>query len=276
MDELIKTAIEKRSERQDNGCIKWTGAIARGQPKFGYVTADGKRRQLNPQRTILVDKFGLDPNKQHSYTTTCGDPLCVNPEHIVLGKRPYTRKLKAARKIKINNMATHKKVLSILTLGADAIADKLRIDTGVINRIRLHTVLYPYLQQKIEEALPKGITIAKIREEQFDREEVRLMGGFRLFAMDYIYSEKYYPVFAFGLYDKLLEECAVYGEHLLWLGDRDNNDEPVFTLVGGKTVTARGAFMNALFGANIEAKYRCTCGNDDCVNPYHLEETKDV
>lgn len=274
MDERIKEAINKRAETLDNGCVRWTGPIARGQPKFGYMTETGKRRQLNPQRTILVDKLGLDPNKQYSYITTCGDPLCVNPEHIELSKRSYERKVHTARKIKCSNMKTHKAVLSILTLGADAIASKLRIDTGMINRLRQHSVMYPYLQHKIVEALPKDVTLSAVREFQISRERLLKLSGFKLFVMDYIYSENNYPVFAFDLYDKLLDECAVVGEHLFWLGDKDNDGEPVFTLVGGKTVSARGAFMHALFGSNIEENYRCTCGSKDCVNPYHLELVK--
>lgn len=69
-----------------NDCVLWTGA--RHRQGYGMVVAirdlDKKRIMTTTHRVAMRMKLGRALSVDEAVTHTCGDPLCVNPEHLAL------------------------------------------------------------------------------------------------------------------------------------------------------------------------------------------------
>lgn len=80
MDELIERIRKHVVEEGD--CWNWTGAL---QSRSAVPTMNYKRKVGAVRRFILLEQ-GVDLGKRLA-TYTCGNPLCVNPEHVAPASR---------------------------------------------------------------------------------------------------------------------------------------------------------------------------------------------
>lgn len=74
----------------DNTCVLWTGA--RHAQGYGMVVAirdsDKKRIMTTTHRVAMRMKLGRGLTVDEAVTHTCGDPRCVNPDHLTLKNAP--------------------------------------------------------------------------------------------------------------------------------------------------------------------------------------------
>lgn len=89
--ERIKASILARTKRKGD-CLVWTGAVAytpgkAGQPgkRYGYMQINGRRVTV---RRIAYQVLGgkADPGVR-VVECTCGNSLCIKPDHLVRGKQ---------------------------------------------------------------------------------------------------------------------------------------------------------------------------------------------
>ena len=89
MNELIERIRKHIVEEGD--CWNWTGALQ----SCGTVPTMNYKRKVGAVRRFILLEQGVDLSKRLA-TYTCGNPLCVNPEHVV----PATRRAVQARNAK--------------------------------------------------------------------------------------------------------------------------------------------------------------------------------
>jgi len=80
VDDRIK---EKYDVIEETGCWKWTAAIY-NKTKFPYITvrsAPGKFKKMVVPRYLYQQKYG-EIRRNQVIQITCGEPRCVNPEHM--------------------------------------------------------------------------------------------------------------------------------------------------------------------------------------------------
>lgn len=260
MSDLSYEAVLKRHVKKEGDCIVWTGAVCKWGPHIEYRVY-GKRAQAYPQRVALLKKYNLDPKKRYRYSTTCGNPRCLNEDHLVLHKDGELRVRNDYKKSVVHNIILNLSVFSEVKLGVTSIAKAYNIAPSAVYRIYKNTALFPYFQRCIESALPSGTSIADIRRENLSIREIKKKYGLSAFAAEYVARDYDYKVHNFDIYEHLLLNCSVHLDHLVWR-KASCIDE------------ARRNFMIAMFGEAKDAVYRCTCGVDSCVNPYHLAEVK--
>jgi hypothetical protein len=75
----VEIRFAEKVRVDESGCHIWTGA----QGSRGYGTFWTGRKQDRPARYAYEKERGLIPGGM-SLTTTCGDPMCVNVEHLAL------------------------------------------------------------------------------------------------------------------------------------------------------------------------------------------------
>jgi hypothetical protein len=72
---------------EDGDCLRWAGPVSGQCPKLCVRTGEGeKTKTLQPRRLVWEEVNGPIPPKRY-VTPTCGDPLCLNPEHLKLTTR---------------------------------------------------------------------------------------------------------------------------------------------------------------------------------------------
>lgn len=77
--------VEKRLDGK--GCWVWTGAKVWKNPQlpYGYMTVEGHRVNV---RRVSYEVHGLSPGlTDHTVVSTCGNSLCVRPDHLRRGSR---------------------------------------------------------------------------------------------------------------------------------------------------------------------------------------------
>lgn len=80
MDDYLKRRVDKYSKPLENGCIEWTGlTVTRGYPVVAF-----KDEMHSVRRLVLSWKLGhISP--RNVVLASCGNRLCVSPEHLRLG-----------------------------------------------------------------------------------------------------------------------------------------------------------------------------------------------
>jgi hypothetical protein len=86
----IYTKVDKfatLNEQGENGCINWTGSKHRqGYGIFGVIYKDGMKRTMEVAHRIVARMMiGRALEKGESVIHTCSNPLCVNPDHLIVG-----------------------------------------------------------------------------------------------------------------------------------------------------------------------------------------------
>lgn len=74
-------------ETKDNGCIEWTGPKHRqGYGFIGAIDATTmKRKMITLHRFVMRLKLGRELQPGENVIHTCSNPLCCNPEHLIVG-----------------------------------------------------------------------------------------------------------------------------------------------------------------------------------------------
>lgn len=89
MNDLI-TQIRKHIV-EEGDCWNWTGALQ----STGTVPTMNYKRKVGAVRRFILMEQGVDLSKRLA-TYTCGNPMCVNPEHVA----PATRRAVQVRSAK--------------------------------------------------------------------------------------------------------------------------------------------------------------------------------
>lgn len=63
------------------GCWNWFGCVSNGVPRVGRRSSDPKRGPIN-LRVALMEERGQRPDGGYNVVPTCGNPMCVNPDHL--------------------------------------------------------------------------------------------------------------------------------------------------------------------------------------------------
>lgn len=87
-EERIKTFYEP----DENGCWVWKGRLNNGMP-FMTLSWNRQRVHFTVRRLLYLSANPSITLKQHEpIFTTCGNPNCVNPNHLAVGYGAGTRK----------------------------------------------------------------------------------------------------------------------------------------------------------------------------------------
>lgn len=249
-----------------DGCLIWKGAMSGNSPVIAKRKADGTYRNVNVRYLFARKKFP-EITERTRIKTSCGNPRCVNREHLELGTM-----MKKARRVRSGspktNIVLNKEVFTLAVgMTADAMAEKANISAAAIrNMLKMNTAMYPFFAYQLRQLRD----IEAIRND--DREDRALMTEHNLspFALKFIKEGNDYPLNDEDLYLKLLDECEVHNDHLVWVGEFSGKT-PI-THAFGRGRKANGLFLSALRGGNYQdIELKCSCGYDCCVNPYHYE-----
>lgn len=110
-------------------CWEWQGALTSGGPVFAR-----KGDKNVSVRRLIVDHRGQPRSTQKVVTTTCGNPRCVNPAHVVVRPKGYAIARAAATTAAWSNPARRQRLATwaranraVLTL---AQAEAIRLAPG--------------------------------------------------------------------------------------------------------------------------------------------------
>jgi hypothetical protein len=84
-DRQVGAKLLRRRTVSERDCWNWNGATASG---YGVVSYRG--RQTTVPRVALRVFRGIDIPERMAARHTCGNPLCFNPEHLVVGPKGDT------------------------------------------------------------------------------------------------------------------------------------------------------------------------------------------
>jgi hypothetical protein len=84
---IKKERFDSLQETSETDCITWTGNKHRqGYGIFGVIYENGMRRTMEVAHRIAMRiKLGRALQKGENVIHTCSNPLCVNPEHLIVG-----------------------------------------------------------------------------------------------------------------------------------------------------------------------------------------------
>lgn len=254
-----------------DGCLIWKGAMSGNTPVVTKRRADGTYRNVSVRFLFARKKFD-DINERTRLKTSCGNPRCVHREHIELGtmvkKERRNRKGSPKSDIKLN-----KEVFTLaISMTADVMAEKVNYSAAAIrNVLRMNTAMYPFFDCQLR----KLRDVEEIRND--DRSDSVIMDEYRLspFALAFIKENKEYHIADEELYLKLLDECEVHNDHLVWVGEFQGKTPITRAFNTGRKAT--NLFISAVFGGNYQdVDLKCSCGYEGCINPYHIGEINEV
>lgn len=245
-------------------CLIWKGAMAGNCPVVARRLADGTYRNSNVRYLFARGKFeGI--TERTRLKTSCGNPRCVSRNHIELGT--ITTKERRARSGSPKaNMQRNKEVFTLaIKMSSEAMSVKVNAAGSSIRKMLLqNTAMYPYFAYQLRQLRD----VEAIRND--DRPDNILMKEYDIsqFALDFIKAGNDYPLKDEDLYLKLLDDCEVHNDHLIWVGEFSGTSPITRAFKRGRK--ADGLFISALYGGNHQEKeLKCSCGYDGCVNPYH-------
>lgn len=254
-----------------DGCLIWKGAMSGNTPVVTKRRVDGTYRNVSVRFLFARKKFD-DINERTRLKTSCGNPRCVHREHIELGtmvkKERRNRKGSPKSDIKLN-----KEVFTLaISMTADVMAEKVNYSAAAIrNVLRMNTAMYPFFDCQLR----KLRDVEEIRND--DRSDSVIMDEYRLspFALAFIKENKEYHIADEELYLKLLDECEVHNDHLVWVGEFQGKTPITRAFNTGRKAT--NLFISAVFGGNYQdVDLKCSCGYEGCINPYHIGEINEV
>ena len=270
----VKTLSERVKEglTVEGDCLVWKGAMSGNTPVISKRRDDGTYRNVSV-RFLLARKKFENITERTRLKTSCGNPRCVKREHIELGTMVNKERRVRSGSPKVN-MKMNKEVFTLaISMTADVMAEKVNYSAAAIrNVLKMNTAMYPYFNLQLGQLRD----VDAIRND--DRSDSVIMDEHRIspFALAFIKENKEYRIADEELYLKLLDECEVHNDHLIWNGEFQGKTPITRAFKHGRKVD--GLFLSAVRGGNFqEIELTCSCGYDGCVNPYHFNtgEIKD-
>lgn len=264
----LKETVAKNSTI-DGECRIWGGTVNRLGRPYAYPTINGERKGIDLQLFLARKKFNLSPTTRVSITTTCGNPRCISMKHIEIGAfRGGRKKGYRKRGTKVANIDLNMQVFQMLVTQKRAIIlDSLDIFNRTYQKILSNSAMLPYFQMCIQWHV--GETLSALREKGLSENDLQTKYNLSTKAVRYVLSKHNYPIADEDLYLRLLKQCEVLGEHLVWCGEF-KQDVPVYATFGGVYKNVLSQMYSVCHGAKLEI-VNCSCGQENCVNPFHLE-----
>lgn len=137
-EHLIKRIQEQSIEEGD--CWLWQGHIKDNKLPVINVFIEGKWKCMPVRRAIKVFEGARLFSRQHQARTSCGNQLCVNPEHV------YMFQHKGSRGARVNKHHRTPDQLVRITLAAQK--HKSKLDWDKVNAIRASNETGPVLAER--------------------------------------------------------------------------------------------------------------------------------
>ena len=83
---IINKEIEHKIVKTDSGCWIWTGATHRQGYPMSRDPRNNKQGMVLVSRLLMQNKLGYTLTKDQRVKNTCGNKLCVNPEHYIVAE----------------------------------------------------------------------------------------------------------------------------------------------------------------------------------------------
>lgn len=274
---MVERKVKTLSERVKEGltvegdCLVWKGAMSGNTPVISKRRADGTYRNVSV-RFLLARKKFENITERTRLKTSCGNPRCVKREHIELGTMVNKERRVRSGSPKAD-MKMNKEVFTLaISMTADVMAEKVNYSAAAIrNVLKMNSAMYPYFNLQ----LGRLRDVDAIRND--DRSDGAIMNEYRIspFALAFIKENKEYNIADEELYLKLLDECEVHNDHLVWVGEFQGKTPISRAFNTGRKAT--NLLISAVFGGNYqEVDLKCSCGYEGCINPYHIGETNEV
>lgn len=274
MVSTLKEAIAKHSHVEGN-CLVWDGAMRRGRPLACLKVSNDKYKLVDIYKYLGEKFLGNEEGKQYSFSTTCGNPRCINRQHLLSSIKHTKRSQLNVTGRTVGLMENNKAVFDLLvTDGIDTIAKKTGLSVGLIQYMRKQNVaMNPYFFMKIKWYLGED-KLNFIRESEEPRLAVCKMFKISRFAYDFIKTMYNIEVHDEDLYVKLLDGCEVVGEHLVWIDKFNALGVPVTSVFDQYERRALSVFMYAFCGYPMDETYKTNSIFKNCVNPLFVEVEK--
>lgn len=81
---LTEEEIQKINAKTEEvgECLEWQGALLSDKRPYINARRDGKRKTISI-RPAIARSIGLEVSNKFRTTMKCGNPICINPDHIV-------------------------------------------------------------------------------------------------------------------------------------------------------------------------------------------------
>lgn len=269
----VKTLSERVKEglTVEGDCLVWKGAMSGNTPVISKRRVDGTYRNVSV-RFLLARKKFENITERTRLKTSCGNPRCVKREHIELGTMVNKERRVRSGSPKAN-MKMNKEVFTLaISMTADVMAEKVNYSaTTIRNVLKMNTAMYSFFNLQLRRLRD----VDAIRND--DRSDGAIMNEYRIspFALAFIKENKEYNIADEELYLKLLDECEVHNDHLVWVGEFQGKTPITRAFNTGRKAT--NLLISAVFGGNYqEVDLKCSCGYEGCINPYHIGETNEA
>jgi hypothetical protein len=85
--ELLKTVLMHRSRLAENGCWEWTSTTKKGYGSFesGGISMPALKSKKRGAHQVSYEAYNGPIPKGLVVRHTCDNPLCINPDHLILG-----------------------------------------------------------------------------------------------------------------------------------------------------------------------------------------------
>ncbi len=85
--ELLKTVLMHRSRLAENGCWEWTSTTHNGYGQFesGGISMPALKSKKRGAHQVSYEAYHGAIPKGLVVRHTCDNPLCINPDHLILG-----------------------------------------------------------------------------------------------------------------------------------------------------------------------------------------------
>lgn len=265
----LKDLVARKS-KVEGSCRVWNGGLTtRGRP-YVTQTVDGTLKTVDLHLYLARKVHGVKDNERVTIKTTCGNPRCINPKHLLVQK-PNSGVAKGSRKTgaKYADVELNMQVFkSLVTLTKTDTKGILGLHNSTFDRIVSNKAMLPYFQLCIE--WHTGVSVEELRARRVSQQKLKVEYRLSPTAIKYVLSDHNYYIEHEDLYLDLLKKCAVLGDHLVWVGDLRQN-KPIFKTYAGFTKDATKQMYFAANGLRSDG-LTCTCGQANCINPEHIME----
>lgn len=249
----------KQHTRIVGDCYLWDGPTQRGKPVV-WVRKNGEFKCVYIQAKLAAKKFE-NFSRAYKLVCSCGNDLCINPDHFVLEK---------ATRSKDYNIDLLRGLAALYVTGRiEDAKEKLDISKPTAFKLlKTQRLCGLLVMAEVQRNVPSD-KLSLCFEQEFTHVMCK---NFNVTSksLKLISELEIEPIFDLALFDRVIEHCKINDDKILWGGEVDNNKQPTMW-IGNKQYNARSLLSNAVYGTPLDTQLPIVDTLD--VTPIKLEDT---